>query len=113
MIQKKITDVFANFLRGRQEGDEEEHEALLKSQQEQQLGEEAIRTSFKSLKWTRVISMQEWETHSTRAYDLGADIIFELQQMAEINAEELPRLEAAFDPITFQEANPEPKIEAY
>ena len=29
MMQKKITDVFANLLRGRQEGDEEEHEAIL------------------------------------------------------------------------------------
>ena len=89
MIQKKITDVFANFMRGRQEGDEEEHEALLKSQEEQQLEEEAIQTSFKGLKWTRVISLQEWETHSTQAWDIGADIILELRKMAEIDPEEL------------------------
>ena len=42
-IQKKITDVFNNFLRGRRDGDDEEHEALLQSQQEQQQLEEAIR----------------------------------------------------------------------
>ena len=42
-IQKKITDVFANFLRGRREGDDEEHEALLQSQQEQQRREAALR----------------------------------------------------------------------
>ena len=113
MIQRKITDVFANFLRGRQEGDEEEHEALLQSQQDQQLDEEGIRASFKGLKWPRVISLQEWETNSARTWDLGADIIFELQQMAEINGAELPELKPAFDPIAFQEDHPDPKIEAH
>ena len=112
-IQKKITDVFANFLRGRREGDEEEHEALLQSQQEQQQREESIRAEFKGLQWTRVISMEGWATTSIRAWDLGADIIYELQQMTEINGDDLPRLEPAFDPIAFQEDHDDLTMENY
>ena len=42
-MQKKITDVFANLLRGRREADDDEHAALLLSQAEQQRLEETIR----------------------------------------------------------------------
>ena len=89
-IQKKITDVFTNLLRGRHDGDEEEHEALLQSQQEQQQLEEAARATFRGLKWTRVISMQDFASTTITAWDLSADVVEELQHMAEIEAEELP-----------------------
>ena len=76
-------------MRGRRDGDEEEHEALLQNQQEQQQIEDGLRTDFKGLKWTRVISMEGWETATIRAWDIGADIIFELLQMTEIDTDEL------------------------
>ena len=65
------------------------------------------------MKWTRVISMQEWYFTTVSAWDLGADIVEELQQMAEIDAAELPALASAFDPIAFQEANAGLKMEHY
>ena len=36
-----------------------------------------------------------------RAWDLGADIIYELQQINEIDVSELERVEPVFDPLVF------------
>jgi len=65
------------------------------------------------MKWTRVISMQEWHFTTVSAWDLGTDIVEELQQMAEIDTAELPALAPAFDPIAFQEENAGLKMEHY
>jgi len=64
-MQRKITDILANLLRPRQEGDEEERQALLQGQIELQQLEEATRETFKNLQWTRVISMEGWMANST------------------------------------------------
>ena len=45
--------------------------------------------------------MQGWEPNSTRVWDLGPDIVAELQQMAEVGVEELVLLRQPFDPIAF------------
>ena len=58
-----------------------------------------------------MVSLQEWEMPSVRAWNLGHDIILELQAMADIDTEKLPELEPYFDPIAFQASNPDPKIE--
>ena len=100
-MQKKITDIFANLLRGRRDGDDDEHAALLLSQAEQQRLEETIRSAFKGLKWTRLVSLQKWEPMSCRAWDLGTDIIYELQQINEIDTGELEHIEPVFDPLVF------------
>ena len=112
-MQRKITDILANILRPRQPGDDEERHALLQSQREMQQLEESTIEAFKNLKWTRVISMQDWEPNSTRVWDLGPDIVAELQQMAEVAAEDLEQLEPVFDPIAFQEANQNYKLERF
>ena len=49
-----------------------------------------------------MIALQRWELNSTRSWDLGNDIIAELQVMREINPDELERLEPIFDPLAFQ-----------
>ena len=100
-MQRKITDVFKNFLMPRQEGDEEEYEALLQSQLEATQKQSEVRESYKNLKWTRVLSLEGWENNSTGVYDLGPDIIAELESMEDIQSQELPKLEPVFDPITF------------
>ena len=75
--------------------------------------EEATRESFKNLKWTRVIALSQYESHSTNAYDMAPDIIAEHQAMADIAADDLPTIPAYFDPMAFQEANPELKLISY
>ena len=44
---------------------------------------------------------------------MGPDIVAELRHMQEIDAESLPRLETAFDPMAFQEVVKQPKITDY
>ena len=48
-----------------------------------------------------VLSLEGWENNSTGVYDLGPDIIAELESMEDIQSQELPKLEPVFDPITF------------
>ena len=50
---------------------------------------------------------------AARAWDLGPDIIAELQQMADFDEDLLEVLEPHFDPIAFQEVNQNPKLEAF
>ena len=40
--------------------------------------------AYKHLHWTRVISLQDFEDHSARAYDMGPDIIAELAAMRDV-----------------------------
>ena len=47
------------------------------------------------------MSLQKWEPLSCRAWDLGADIIYELQQINEIDTGELEHIEPVFDPLAF------------
>ena len=48
---------------------------MLQSQQEMVQLEEDTRELYKNLKWTRVIALSEYESHSTRVHDMGPDII--------------------------------------
>ena len=57
--------------------------------------------------------MQGWEHNSTRVWDLVPDVITELHNMAEVDAESLPIHEPHFDPIAFQEENTDPKLTNY
>ena len=63
--------------------------------------------------WTRVISLQALEAAPTRVWDLGPDIITELENMQEMDEAELPILEPPFDPIAFQQANKNIHLQAY
>ena len=112
-MQQKITDVFSNLLRLGQNPDPEEQEALIQRQQENQAQEDAIRVGFKNLKWTRVISLQDQEQEVTRTWDMGPDIVAELEEMASVDEDLLAVLEPHFDPITFQEVTSNPKTEEY
>jgi len=60
--------------------------------------EVAIRTNFRNLKWTRVISLQDEEQELTRTWDMGPDIIAELEEMSSIDEDLLAVLEPYFDP---------------
>ena len=48
-----------------------------------------------------MIALHKWVPTSCRAWDLGADIVYELQQMRDIEADELEQLEPLFDPLAF------------
>ena len=65
------------------------------------------------MRWTRVISLQEESAQLTRAWDLGPDIVAELEEMASVDEDLLTLLEPYFDPIIFQEVTSNPKIEEY
>ena len=112
-MQRKITDVFASLVQRMQGGNPEEERALLQDQQQAQAQEQAMLEAFKNLKWTRVISMQEEPAQAARVWDLGPDIVTELQQMADLDEDILEVLEPHFDPIAFQEANQNPQLGAY
>ena len=57
--------------------------------------------------------MQDWEPKSTRTWDMGPDIVAELEEMAGVDEDLLTVLEPHFDPIAFQEANQNPQLGAY
>ncbi len=112
-MQKKITDVLANLLRPNRDEGDDEYKAVLQSQQELQRQEEHAREAYKRLNWTRVATMQDPDAKTSRIWDLAADVVEDLQHMAEIDPDELPTLEPPFDPIAFQRSHDDPKIAAY
>ena len=112
-MQQKITNVFQNILRRAQNEDPREEQAVIQRQQEELARDAATHEAFKNLRWTRVISLQEEPAQLTRVWDLGPDIIAELEQMASVEEDLLADLEPYFDPITFQEVTSNPKLEEY
>ena len=101
-MQRKITDVFSNLLRQWGEDDEEERQAVLQSQLEQVQQEEQVRQDYKNLKWSRIISVDEYESHSTMAYDMDADIIAALELIKDIDSKQFVVIPAQFDPMALQ-----------
>ena len=43
---------------------------------------------YKHLLWTRVVSMEQWQSDSTRTWDLGNDIAVELSHLNDEEVEE-------------------------
>ena len=66
-----------------------------------------MRDAFKNLKWSRVVSLEGWEDNSTQAWDMGPDIVAELEAMEDISPSQLAKLEPAFDPLAFQQLHSE------
>ena len=54
-----------------------------------------------------MIALREYEEASRHTYDMVDDILEGHQQMNAIKLERLPRLVAYFDPIHWQETNPQ------
>ena len=54
-------------------------QAVLEEERERQKREAGILEAFKTLKWTRMVSLQEWEPGSARVHELGPDIVREIQ----------------------------------
>ena len=69
--------------------------------------------TFKGLKWTRVVALWKWEPSSCRIWNLGNDIVYEMQQMQQVDTGELEPMEPVFDTLAFQQAHPNPKLEEY
>ena len=74
---------------------------------------ETIDEDFKNLRWTRVISLRDCKEMATHVYSMADDIKYVKQKMAAIKLDGLPQLCSYFDPIRWQEQNPQPHYEVY
>ena len=63
--------------------------------------ESEVLEEYKRMKWTRVISMQGWESNSARAWDIGPDVVTELRNMNDRDGADYPTIKAVFDPGVF------------
>ena len=80
-MQLNLLDMLPNLLRRRQGGAGEDQEQQPEVPGEEQFNEAATLEEFWHLKWTRIVSLQGWESNSTRALDLGPDVVAVLQRM--------------------------------
>ena len=74
---------------------------------------ETIDEAFKNLRWTRVISLRDYKQMATHVHSMADDIKYVKQKMAAVKLDGLPQLCAYFDPIRWQEQNPQPHYEVY
>ena len=110
---RKITDFWPNLLlQGRgllPDGDD----LVDEGPEELPEGKEDIEEAFKNLRWTRVIDLQDYEEQANHVHSMADDILYGKQQMAAIKLDGLPQLCAHFDPIKWQEQNPQPHWAVY
>jgi len=114
MLQK-ITDAWPTLLRQNQGLMPDDDDPVDQRPEELPDGDvdEDIEAAFKNLRWTRVISLSDYEEMATHVYQMADDIIYGRQKMAAIKLEGLPPLCAHFDPITWQAQNPHPHWEVF
>ena len=67
--------------------------------------EEQLLLNYKNLYWSRLMSIDEYETGLARKWPLGKDIIEELHDVAELAEVDLANWTPLFDPEKFNEVH--------
>ena len=65
------------------------------------------------MKWTRVISIQDFVDGKANVFKIALDIKDGLQEMEAIDVSKLPRVPARFDPYFWKANNPMGHLEVY
>ena len=74
---------------------------------------EQTKEIYKGLSWTRIVSLQHYDTDTQRKWPIGTDISEEHDVLFTIDEDGLPEFQPAFDPTQFIKLNPNPIVGAW
>ena len=95
---QRLTDIWRELL-GRQEADDDENEhSHLMGRRLSQAQSQELTESYRNLYWTGLVSMQQEDLEPRTMRRLGDDIISELTELEEEDAEIQDQWEPLFDP---------------
>ena len=89
MLQK-ITDLWPQLFGENKVEDTESDEEQEDAEQEQEDEDIPVEETYKNLKWSRVIALQDYDDNMLSSYNMKTDIMDALQQMKDIDVNSLP-----------------------
>ena len=95
---QRLTDIWRELLGRREDDDDEEEHSHLMGRRLSQAQSQELAESYRNLYWTGLVSLQQEDLEPRAMQPLGVDIISELTELEEEDAEDQEQWELFFDP---------------
>jgi len=95
---QRLTDIWRELLGRREDDDDEEEHSHLMGRRLSQAQSQELAESYRNMYWTGLVSLQYEDLEPRAMQPLGVDIISELTELEEEDAEDQEQWEPFFDP---------------
>ena len=119
MLQR-LTDLWPGFVRVINPNEDDERQPLLGNGEDEEddgreidVDEDELLENYRTLNWSRLISVHQFEMEESRMWPVGPDIVEECQSVAALPRDSSSNWAPLFEPVDFNETHGPLNVEYY